>query len=91
MRGGGVYSREEFIQIMRDHLDATEDNIQDWANDRRGDHTVQVVLSAESHMRCLWVSFRDLSQYQNAPKETARLMAAHWQDTLIQAIDDGKP
>ncbi|CCM01921.1 uncharacterized protein FIBRA_03993 [Fibroporia radiculosa] len=84
---GKVYSHEQMAERLRE-LDCTEEQVQDWKNDNRGDHTVHIVIVFEDLARFLWFSLRDLERYKKNPQESAEL-AANWDQMFAAVIEQG--
>lgn len=89
MVSGELLTRAEFAIRMRE-MDATEEQVAEWEEDARGDHTLQVQVECEGHMRTLWVSFHSLEEYRRADKKDCQLLADGWQDVLMGLIETGK-
>ncbi len=70
-------------------LDCTEEYIQEWAEDARGDHTVQICIICETTMRFLFFSLRDLSKYRSIDKESSRKLSETWAEVLQSLIETG--
>jgi len=87
---GSVCTREEVIQILRDH-DCSEENVDSWRVDVRGPDTLQMAIFAEGLVRFLWVSFRDIDARRRIPPETSRKIADGWESAAIACINDGEP
>lgn len=83
-------TRDECADVLR-YLELDEAHVQDWKEDCRGDHTIQITMACESHTRTIWVSFRDLSRYRGMPKAMSASVAMAWEDFLIEKIDNGEP
>ncbi|EED78387.1 predicted protein [Postia placenta Mad-698-R] len=74
MLGGTIFTRDEVVERFHE-LDATEEQIEDWKNDNRGDHTVHIIIQFYDLMRFLWFSLIDLSEYKEDKKTSAMLAA----------------
>lgn len=81
-------SREEFVELMR-KLEGTEEDIKDWVEDMRGDHTMEICVVAEDAMRFLFFSLRDLSPYRDMDKAASRRLSDTWAETLTILVETG--
>ncbi|EMD37566.1 hypothetical protein CERSUDRAFT_123486 [Gelatoporia subvermispora B] len=88
MLSGKVMFRDDFIQVLRDR-DCTQEQIDDWRNDDRGDHTVHIAIEFASFFRFLWFSLRDLSKWREMDKKTSADRAATWAPVLQACIETG--
>ncbi|CAL1707227.1 unnamed protein product [Somion occarium] len=66
-----IMSREEVAQLLREK-ETSEEDVQEWVNDNRGDHTLHTAVFVEDHVRFMWVSFRSLVDYKSNPEESRR-------------------
>lgn len=87
MLGGTILTRDEVVERFHE-LDATEEQIEDWKNDNRGDHTVHIIIRFYDLMRFLWFSLIDLSEYKE-DKKTSAMLAAGWSEALMSSIETG--
>jgi len=87
MLEGRVLSRDEVITKLYE-FDCTEEQIEDWKMDNRGDHTVHIIIRFYGLMRFLWFSLRDLSRYRTDPEGSADL-AKGWDQMLMTVIEAG--
>lgn len=81
-------SRDEFVSLMKDH-ECTDDVIEDFVTDNRGDHTIQVSVLCEGTMRFLFLSFRSLYRWQAMDKQKSRNLAESWVQVLREMIEKG--
>ncbi|OCH91448.1 hypothetical protein OBBRIDRAFT_886968 [Obba rivulosa] len=88
MLHGEVMSRDDFVEVLRKE-DCTQDEIDDWRNDDRGDHTVHIAIKFGTFMRFLWFSLRGLGRWRNVDKATADKLAANWVHALMGSIEMG--
>ena len=94
MRCGKVVSREEYMEIMRlQH--STEQHIEAWKQDNRGDHTVQMHLVCGRHHRTLCLTLPALTHLYDPEEDTNKSLPAAfartWQDLLIEQTEHGQP
>ncbi|PCH43418.1 hypothetical protein WOLCODRAFT_90277 [Wolfiporia cocos MD-104 SS10] len=61
MVAGRVLARSEFVDYMREN-ECSEEDIKDWEDDNRGDHTVHIIIVFHGLMRMLWFTIRDLTK-----------------------------
>ncbi|KIJ67777.1 hypothetical protein HYDPIDRAFT_107272 [Hydnomerulius pinastri MD-312] len=91
MHGGGVETRESFIERLREIDEATEETVA-CINERRGPDTCQIVIICEDLIRFLWFSLRDGGASMRAREpEMSRLLAEDWVYGMIDAINTGNP
>jgi len=91
MVGGDVLTREEIISILV-KLEMPQHSIHQWANDRRGDNTVQIVIVCENLIQFMWFSLRDLQSLRpSLPAHISRALAENWDDALAGIIESGDP
>ena len=90
MVSGKVMSREEFVALLEESgLD--KEQVREWKQDNRGDHTLQLNIVCEDHSRALWISFRDLERYRAMNKSDSAALASVWPGMLMHLIESGKP
>ena len=90
MRSGRVMARKDFV-VSLSNRGMTDEQVRDWEQDQRGDHTLQVCLLCDDHSRTLWISFHDLTLYRTMDKDQSTLMARGWAGLLMNQIDFGQP
>lgn len=90
MTAGEVLSREECVTAFRD-FGMTEEHIEEWKRDARGECTVQLNLMCEEHTRMLWFSKSDREGLRSVDKATSASLAASWEQAMIAKIDRGYP
>ena len=71
-----------FVRFQKEQVD-------EWATDNRGDHTVHIVLQFEDMLRFLWFSLRTLEPYKKLDKDDANKVAEEWPEKLAAAIETG--
>lgn len=81
-------SRDEFATTLRE-LETSEEDVQEWLQDVRGDHTVHICVLFEDAARFLWFSLMDLTEYRNTDKETSKLLGENWASYLASKIERG--
>ncbi|KAK7685180.1 hypothetical protein QCA50_011543 [Cerrena zonata] len=82
-----IWTREEATQYMRD-TGASEENISDWYDDNRGDHTLHTAIFVGSYVRFMWISFRTLDDYRNKTPEESRRIAKETKEKLMYLINN---
>lgn len=90
MCDGGVFTREEICDVLRD-ASMNEEHIENWRRDNRGDHTLQVCLLCDGHFRSLWVSFTDLTRRRIIDGKVSKVISKTWTRVLEQRIELGRP
>ncbi|KAH9935655.1 uncharacterized protein B0H18DRAFT_1114371 [Fomitopsis serialis] len=91
MVSGQVISRRKMIDTFNNlKKGMTEEEVDSWARDNRGEHTLHVVIQFEDMIRFLWFSLRDLSSYRVIDSAKANRRAGMWANALASAIDDGR-
>lgn len=88
MVSGQIITREAMVGILN-NMDLTPEQVDEWASDNRGDHTVHIVFQFEDMLRFLWFSLGTLEPYKAVGKAEANLVAAQWADKLAGAIEMG--
>ena len=88
MLSGQIITREEMVARLNG-MDLTPEQVDEWATDNRGDHTVHLVFQFEDMLRFLWFSLRTLEPYKNVGKEEANKVAEEWPEKLSDAIELG--
>ncbi|KAF7793898.1 hypothetical protein EIP86_005020 [Pleurotus ostreatoroseus] len=89
---GAIMSRQDFTRLILADI-YSEEAIEAWEKDNRGDHSLQVCIGCENHMRFVWLQMSEENiQYFRSmnPAETAYL-AAVWEKELIEKIASGEP
>lgn len=89
MVDGGIISNEEWLQELRDR-DSSQTTIDDFIRDKRGDHTVRVLVTTEEGLaRYLFLSFRDSGDsFRKIDKKSSRELAEGAFDVLAYEIEN---
>jgi len=88
MVSGQIISRQEMVDTFNT-MDLTEEQVDSWARDNRGEHTVHIVIQFEDMLRFLWFSLGDIPRYRAIDSATANGLASEWTNVLVGAIDNG--
>ncbi|KZT72238.1 hypothetical protein DAEQUDRAFT_64230 [Daedalea quercina L-15889] len=88
MINGQIITREEMVETLQS-MNLTDGQVDEWAQDNRGDHTVHIVIQFEGMLRFLWFSLRDLSRWRTINPATSNMLAGQWAEALAGAIETG--
>ncbi|KZT72237.1 hypothetical protein DAEQUDRAFT_64216 [Daedalea quercina L-15889] len=88
MISGQILTRQEMVDILNT-FDLRDEEVDEWARDNRGDHTVHIIIKFEDMLRFLWFSLRDLAWYRSIDPTKANELASQWTDCLAGAIETG--
>jgi len=85
---GCIMSDAEWVQAMRD-TDCTDEVIEDWKRDRRGDDTVRIIVICEDLVRFLYFSLKDKGDSRRVDSEASKDKAQDWDSKLKMVIEVG--
>ncbi|TFY66352.1 hypothetical protein EVG20_g4735 [Dentipellis fragilis] len=89
LRHGAVMTNDEWAEAMTRSL-ATEQQVEDWRRDQRGNDTVRIVVACEDLLRFLFFSFRDGGRSEREKdREIARQLGMLWVTALRMKIEAG--
>jgi hypothetical protein len=90
MVGGEIMTREQFVEVLHD-LETSQEDIDDWVKDRRGNDTAQICIVCETTLRFLWFSLREayLEERRTSDSNISRSLAENWEDNLTRVIETG--
>lgn len=89
---GVILSRQEFNDYVLNKMNFPKEDKDKWSSDNRGDHTLQVCIVCDKHMRCLWLNINEgsFAYFRGFNPVQSATLASVWERELIAKIASGK-
>jgi hypothetical protein len=86
----GDHDKRAIREVLHD-FETSQEDIDDWVKDRRGNDTAQICIVCETTLRFLWFSLREayLEELRTSDSNISRSLAENWEDNLTRVIETG--